>query len=611
MSQSQPQPQQSQQSQQQQQQQRRQWGVTAPISLAHPTEEQKKLTTDLLQTLHDHGLFESEQEAQKRVVVLGKLNKLVKEFVYKVSKMKGFPDSLAREAGGKIFTFGSYRLGVHGAGADIDTLCVVPKHVERDHFFTVMYDMLKERPEVTELTSVPDAYVPVINMHFSGIPIDLLCAPLSIARVPDDLELADNNLLKNVDERCVRSLNGSRVTDEILRLVPNIDTFRTALRTIKLWGKRRGIYSNVMGFLGGVAWAMLVARICQLYPNACGASIVDRFFRILYQWKWPQPVLLRPIEDGPLQVRVWNPKLYPADKSHRMPIITPAYPSMCSTHNVTDSTRTIMIKEFKRASEMVEQIMRGKGKWVDLFENSNFFQAYKHYLQIVACAESAEAQLKWSGLVESKLRQLIIKLEFVELLILAHPCTKGVDKVHYCLTDQEQQDVAKGVDLPERSFTLSEGNMDANHLEQIKEKLSLTEEQVNNIKTIYTTSFFIGLYVEPKPAGSGGTRRLDLVYPTQEFLKLVKGWDKYEPDTMAINVKTIKSSMLPKELAGERKVQKGEKRVRELVAQSESMASNTPPPKKLRTDGAEQSGNNGNGIQGVTPAAPLADALKE
>lgn len=37
-------------------------------------------------------------------------------------------------------------------GADIDTLCVFPKHVEREHFFTVMYDMLNQRPEVTELT---------------------------------------------------------------------------------------------------------------------------------------------------------------------------------------------------------------------------------------------------------------------------------------------------------------------------------------------------------------------------------------------------------------------------------------------------------------------------
>ncbi|CAG8799221.1 7244_t:CDS:2, partial [Cetraspora pellucida] len=57
-----------------------------------------------------------------------------------------------------------------------------------------------------------------------------------------------------------------------------------------------------------VAWAMLVARICQLYPNAIAGAIVSRFFRIMHQWKWPQPVLLKPIEDGPLQVRVWNPK---------------------------------------------------------------------------------------------------------------------------------------------------------------------------------------------------------------------------------------------------------------------------------------------------------------
>ncbi len=38
------------------------------------------------------------------------------------------------------------------------------------------------------------------------------------------------------------------------------------------------------GFLGGVAWAMLVARICQLYPNAIAGAVVSRFFIIMYQW---------------------------------------------------------------------------------------------------------------------------------------------------------------------------------------------------------------------------------------------------------------------------------------------------------------------------------------
>ena len=46
----------------------------------------------------------------------------------------------------------------------------------------------------------------------------------------------------------------------------------------------RAIYSNVNGFLGGVAWALLVARICQLYPNATSGAIVSRFYIIMYQW---------------------------------------------------------------------------------------------------------------------------------------------------------------------------------------------------------------------------------------------------------------------------------------------------------------------------------------
>ena len=75
------------------------------------------------------------------------------------------------------------------------------------------------------------------------------------------------------------------------------------------WFSGRAIYSNIVGFPGGVAWAMLVARVCQLYPQATGSVIVGKFFRIMTKWAWPQPVLLRPIEDGPLQMKVWNPKV--------------------------------------------------------------------------------------------------------------------------------------------------------------------------------------------------------------------------------------------------------------------------------------------------------------
>jgi poly(A) polymerase len=93
-------------------------------------------------------------------------------------------------------------------GSDIDTLCVAPKHVKREDFFTEMYEILKARSEVSEISAVSDAYVPVIKLVFSEIPIDLVFARLALPSVPEDLELLDNALLRNLDERCVRSLNG-------------------------------------------------------------------------------------------------------------------------------------------------------------------------------------------------------------------------------------------------------------------------------------------------------------------------------------------------------------------------------------------------------------------
>lgn len=82
--------------------------------------------------------------------MLGRVAALVKSFVRKVSLMRGLSEAAANAAGGKIFTFGSYRLGVHGPGSDIDTLCVVPKHVVREDFFDIFEQMLRETEGVTE-----------------------------------------------------------------------------------------------------------------------------------------------------------------------------------------------------------------------------------------------------------------------------------------------------------------------------------------------------------------------------------------------------------------------------------------------------------------------------
>ncbi len=87
-----------------------------------------------------------------REIVLGRLAALIKKFVRQVSLSRGLSEAAANAAGGKIYTFGSYRLGVHGPGADIDTLCVAPRHVTRDDFFNVLEGMLREMDGVTEVS---------------------------------------------------------------------------------------------------------------------------------------------------------------------------------------------------------------------------------------------------------------------------------------------------------------------------------------------------------------------------------------------------------------------------------------------------------------------------
>ena len=111
---------------------------------------------------------------------------------------------------------------------------------------------------------------------------------------------------------------------------------------------------QVSGFLGGINWALLVARICQLFPNALPNMLVSRFFRVFTQWRWPNPVMLCSNEEGSLGLPVWDPRRNPKDRYHLMPIITPAYPCMNSSYNVSSSTLRIMTEEFQRGHDICE-----------------------------------------------------------------------------------------------------------------------------------------------------------------------------------------------------------------------------------------------------------------
>ena len=119
------------------------------------------------------------------------------------------PEEVAEKVGGKVCAFGSFRLGVNSKGGDIDTLCIAPRHIDRSDFFTSFAEVMKRQPEIKKFMVIEDAFVPVIKTEFDGIELDMLFARLSYSTIPDDLDLRDDRILQNLDEKSVRSINGT------------------------------------------------------------------------------------------------------------------------------------------------------------------------------------------------------------------------------------------------------------------------------------------------------------------------------------------------------------------------------------------------------------------
>lgn len=328
---------------------------------------------------------------------------------------------MASDVNARIFTFGSFYLGVHEPGADIDTLLVAPYFCKRkEHFFGTFKQMLSEVHDAEDIVAAEGAHTPVLKMKLGGVNIDLLFAPLQFNSVPEDLDIKNNNVLRHCDQVTIRSLNGSRVAHYFLKLVPDEQVFRTALRLIKLWARRRGCYSNARGYFGGVNLAILTARTCQMYPNKSAGFIVTRFFRVFNSWPWPTPVKLREMEHEPgLNLENWESQPVPENKRPLMPLVTPAFPSMNSTHNVNESSRAHITNELQRGWEICRKAHEhaGEGERQGIFdgliEPLQFFTLYKHYLRVDATAKDEASFKAWEGFCDSRLRNLVTGIELV------------------------------------------------------------------------------------------------------------------------------------------------------------------------------------------------------
>jgi poly(A) polymerase len=215
-----------------------------------------------------------------------------------------------------------------------------------------------------------------------------------------------------------------------------------------------------------------------------------------------------------------------------MPVITPAFPAMCSTHTITISTKDVMMNEFLRADGIVRDVYAGQKSWNALFERTSFFtQDHKYYLSVIAASRTKEAHNTFSGLVQSKVRLLVVGIDEGQTGIdIARPYINGFERRHRCQTEEQVQEVFKG------------------SLDYMIPESQVPEEVKQEDGFIFTMTFYIGLQL---PIGMSPPRQsynrhstdsheergqLDISYPTSQFNARVLESNLFDDDVMSVKV---------------------------------------------------------------------------
>lgn len=405
------------------------------IDTSFSTKNEEDDTLYLNHLLKDEFKFiEPPEELLYKNEILLKLKYIIRKWVCSIHEsILGEEEKKNRYFKGDLLTFGSYMLQCYTKDSDIDTVCIVPNFIKRnEHFFGVLYDILSQNEKVKSLMVIKETNVPLIKMKFYDVQIDILFAQINVLALDQKLEeiiYSEQIFTFFDDEKSFTSINGIRTCYSILNSVPNINCFQTTLKYVKLWAKNKGIYSNLMGYLGGISWAILVAKICQLYPNYKPSKLLERFFMIYYKWPWDE--LDVKIEEMNEEKKAQTSRKSSFMKDNwqentdkdTMNILTPCFPCKNSSYTVTNNTLGVIKCHMNEAVIILSKIKQGIFDWRHLFEKYNFFNNYMKFIKINIyeikiqeiearnLEKNNEDFIKWRGIVESKLRRMSKILE--------------------------------------------------------------------------------------------------------------------------------------------------------------------------------------------------------
>nr|BAP69016.1 RxLR effector candidate protein [Hyaloperonospora arabidopsidis Emoy2] len=407
--------------------------IVAPLELVPPSENELWNTNCLMKCVNAIAPMPTIDQLAAKHLVIHELQRTVDLWLrHTLDVIHGASADSATKSTttATLLIGGSWHLKVGVAESDLDVVALLPHEVTADLFFSSLCDHLGREASVSKLVARRKAAVPVLSFELSTVRVDLLLAryaqqqavPKHLLCLPGD----DVQVMRGMDTASVRSLSVARVASLILELVPNASTFKSCLRVIRLWARRRGLYSNKAGFLGGISWALLVCFVCQMFPRASVAALVHRFFSVLVSWQWPTPILVAQPSTGVDANSVeWDPLHNLHDRAHLMPIITPGFPAVNTAVNVNLSTLRVLRDEFARGQRILDDLSRCRfshpAPWNQLFTPTEVLVRYDHHVAIELRASNEESLAEWSSFVASRTRKLVETLQHTPSVGSLHP----------------------------------------------------------------------------------------------------------------------------------------------------------------------------------------------
>ncbi|KAJ9081596.1 polynucleotide adenylyltransferase, variant 2 [Entomophthora muscae] len=418
-----------------------------------------------------------------------------------------------------LSVFGSFALGAYLAGADMDVLFLAPEQITKQAFLEDCYAMLKNANGTSSLTVVTHEYAPMFMLNFHGVAIKLVFATVPSSVAIGGFAWDDPTFLASLEDAGLGSLNGPRFSGDLKALVPSLSVFQMALCFVKLWAKRRMIYSSTMGYFGGDAWAVMVAYMCRLYPEATISALVFKFFETFSKWQWPVPVGIKACDGSESPYAFWDSLSCDLDPSCSMPIISPSIPYACITHNISKASKALITYELLRGARLSHKANDGAVEWDALLKEPRFFDLYTQYVRIFVCCEDSSKQQSLIGNVELKIRDFAASLAHSERIAFAHTNPFRFTSVYYCRSEIDLQHVKNGI---------LEGAL-----------LSLTF--IVPTKPVYTTSFYIGII-------PNNSIRATLAPEAEEMFALFEdelNAEDFFPDTASVKVSLLTCEDIP------------------------------------------------------------------